>query len=442
MPAATAPTRAGYTFGGYYTAAGGAGTQYYTAAMASARNWDIAANTTLYAYWTAATYSVTYNGNGNTAGSTPGDQTKTHDVTLVLRTNTGALARTGYAFSGWNTAANGTGTDYAEGGNYTANAAATMYAKWTGNAYTVTFDKQSGTGGSDNVSAIYGSAMPAATSPTRTGYTFGGYYTSENGTGTQYYTAAMASARNWDIAAATTLYANWTVATYAVTYNGNGNTSGTAPADQIKTYDVALTLRANTGALARTGYTFSGWNTAANGTGTDYAEGASYTANLSVTLYSKWISSAIGTGISPMRGSSPSVTTTTTNPPVALPSIYTQSASLSAATVTPGTPVTVTAFLGNRGTVNGNKKVTVYVNGQEEAAQGVTVNSGGSAQLAFDISRSEPGEYSVYVDGTPAGSFRVETFRESDLVLLFSITALAMAFIAGVIMLRRRQQGH
>jgi hypothetical protein len=75
----------------------------------------------------------------------------------------------------------------------------------------------------------------------------------------------------------------------------------------------------------------------------------------------------------------------------------------------------VTASLGNRGAVNGNKKVTVYVNGQEEAAQGVTVNSGGSAQLAFDISRSEPGEYSVYVDGTPAGSFRVEMFRESDL---------------------------
>jgi uncharacterized repeat protein (TIGR02543 family) len=59
MPAATAPTRTGYTFSGYYTAAGGAGTQYYTAAMASAGNWDIAANTTLYANWTANTYTIT-----------------------------------------------------------------------------------------------------------------------------------------------------------------------------------------------------------------------------------------------------------------------------------------------------------------------------------------------------------------------------------------------
>jgi hypothetical protein len=61
-------------------------------------------------------------------------------------------------------------------------------------------------------------------------------------------------------------------------------------------------------------------------------------------------------------------------------------------------------------------------------------------QLAFDISRSEPGEYSVYVDGTPAGSFRVEMFRESDLVLIFSITALAAVFVIGMVMLRRRQQ--
>ena len=51
----------------------------------------------------------------------------------------------------------------------------TLYANWTANTYTVTFDKQSGTGGSDSVSATYGAAMPAATAPTRTGYTFSGY---------------------------------------------------------------------------------------------------------------------------------------------------------------------------------------------------------------------------------------------------------------------------
>jgi uncharacterized repeat protein (TIGR02543 family) len=110
--------------------------------------------------------------------------------------------------------------------NWDIAANTTLYAYWTANTYTVTFDKQSGTGGSDSVSATYGAAMPAATAPTRTGYTFGGYYTAAGGAGTQYYTAAMASARNWDIAANTTLYANWTANTYTVTANANGNGGG------------------------------------------------------------------------------------------------------------------------------------------------------------------------------------------------------------------------
>ena len=68
----------------------------------------------------------------------------------------------------------------------------------------------------------------------------------------------------------------------------------------------------------------------------------------------------------------------------------------------------MTADITNKSAVNGNKKVTLYVNGQVETTQGVTVNSGGSSQLTFNVSRSEPGDYSVYVDGVPAGSFKVE----------------------------------
>ncbi|MBN2705333.1 MAG: IPTL-CTERM sorting domain-containing protein [Deltaproteobacteria bacterium] len=78
------------------------------------------------------------------------------------------------------------------------------------------------------------------------------------------------------------------VAAYPVTYDANGADSGTPPVDQTKTHDVDLTLAGNTGGLAQTGYTFSGWNTAADGSGTDYAEGATYTANAAVTLYAKW----------------------------------------------------------------------------------------------------------------------------------------------------------
>ena len=75
---------------------------------------------------------------------------------------------------------------------------------------------------------------------------------------------------------------------YVVSYNANGATSGTAPDSQTKTSDVALTLASNSGSLAKTGYVFDGWNTAADGSGTSYAAGGTYTANASLTLYAKW----------------------------------------------------------------------------------------------------------------------------------------------------------
>ena len=127
-------------------------------------------------------------------------------------------------------------------------------------------------------------------------------------------------------------------------------------------------------------------------------------------------------------------------PPVSLTNIQTQSASLSAKSVTPGTPVTVTASIINKSAVNGIKKVTVYVNGQVESTQGVTVNSGGSSQLTFNITRSEPGDYNVYVDGVPAGSFKVEMVAGNDTILIFSAALIALAFIAGMVMLWRRQR--
>jgi uncharacterized repeat protein (TIGR02543 family) len=83
-------------------------------------------------------------------------------------------------------------------------------------------------------------------------------------------------------------------ASYTVTYDANGATGGTAPADQTKTQDVALTLATNSGNLARTGFTFAGWNTAANGSGTNYAVGSSYTANAALTLFAKWTSVSSG----------------------------------------------------------------------------------------------------------------------------------------------------
>lgn len=86
---------------------------------------------------TLQAYTVSYNGNNQTSGTAPENQTKIHSQDLTLASNTGNLARNGYTFAGWNTKADGTGTDYAEGGQYTTNADLTLYAKWEGTEVTV-----------------------------------------------------------------------------------------------------------------------------------------------------------------------------------------------------------------------------------------------------------------------------------------------------------------
>ncbi|WP_281184268.1 S8 family serine peptidase [Trichlorobacter lovleyi] len=76
--------------------------------------------------------------------------------------------------------------------------------------------------------------------------------------------------------------------TYAVTYSANGATSGTVPAPQIKYHGIDLTLATNSGSLTKNGYTFTGWNTAADASGTAYPAAGTYSTDATVTLYAVW----------------------------------------------------------------------------------------------------------------------------------------------------------
>lgn len=117
----TNPTRTGYTFAGWNTNSSGTGTNY-SAGGAYTGN----AAVTLYAKWTAITYTVSYNANGGTGA--PGNQTKTYGQTLTLSST--VPTRTNYNFKGWATSSSATTPNYQPGGSYTANAALTLYAVW------------------------------------------------------------------------------------------------------------------------------------------------------------------------------------------------------------------------------------------------------------------------------------------------------------------------
>ena len=162
----------------------------------------------------------------------------------------------------------------------TKKTATALYFKTIDKTYTVTLNQQSGTGGTTSVTATYGAAMPKITIPTRTGYTFNGYYDAASG-GTQYYKVDGSSARTWNKTAATTLYAQWTATNYTITYNTNGGNSIAQ-----KTYTIE-TATFNLPTPTRTGYTFAGWYGNANLTGNNVTQVAKGSTG-NKTFYAAW----------------------------------------------------------------------------------------------------------------------------------------------------------
>ncbi|MBQ9206636.1 MAG: InlB B-repeat-containing protein [Treponema sp.] len=290
-------THSGYTFSGWNANASGTGTAY-TAGSA----YTFTANTTLYAKWTRDTYTITFTENsGNWASSYTKPTSYTVEnsaVTLPLASN---ITRTGYTFGGWyeSTSLSGSAvTQIASGSTGNKN----YYAKWTASTYTVTLNANGGSGGTASVTATYNSAMPAITAPTRTGYTFAGYYdTSAESGGTQYYDKDSASATTYTTAGAKTLYARWEKIKCTVTIKTGWAKGATTTTTVTATYSEAMPTLTTTnppsthgsiGAFTRIGYTLSGFFDAASG-GTKYynADGTSAkTSDLTAatTLYAQW----------------------------------------------------------------------------------------------------------------------------------------------------------
>jgi uncharacterized repeat protein (TIGR02543 family) len=156
----------------------------------------------------ATSYTLTFNGNGHTGGTAPEKITKNKGTATTVPDN-GTLVKTGSNFTGWNTAANGSGDSYAEGDVYNKNTSATLYAQWTAEG------------------------------------------------------------------------------SYTLTFNGNGNTGGTAPASITENIGTAITIP-GAGDLVRTGYSFTGWNTKADSSGDDYEESDDYEEDKNATLYAQW----------------------------------------------------------------------------------------------------------------------------------------------------------
>jgi uncharacterized repeat protein (TIGR02543 family) len=203
----------GYTLKGWFTAASG-GTRVGVGGQTITLSGT--GNRTFYAQWTAVRYFIYYNNNASTGGGVPAPQNGTIGSSVTVRENDGgtvqiALTRTGYTFGGWNTRADGTGSNYTAGtGQFTFSAQnQTLFARWIPIAYTVTFNNNGGSGSMAVQNTLHGvttslNMFNTGTLVAPTGKVFGGWTTNANGSGTAYADGAPITPTG-----SITLFARW-----------------------------------------------------------------------------------------------------------------------------------------------------------------------------------------------------------------------------------------
>ena len=236
------------------------------------------------AKWSPIHYDIKFDKNTADAGSMTG-QNIAYDTTTALTKN--GYTKKGYSFNGWNTKADGSGTKYADEADvtnlsYTDGDTITLYAQWLANPYELTFDANKGSCSEASRMVKYDSTYGILPTATRIGYTFAGWYTLENNGVKVTKNTVMQSVYG------ETVYAHWNANSYNIRFDGNKASNGSMDAEYVL-YDETKPLTAN--AYKKTGYTFTGWNTKADGSGKTYHDEdnvLNLATNGVITLYAQW----------------------------------------------------------------------------------------------------------------------------------------------------------
>lgn len=280
--ATNAYEKVGYTFKGWSTTTDG-NVEYTDGQVFN--TWNQEKGLDLFAVWEANEYTITYHDTNATTGNMDAD-TVTFDSVFTLSEN--AYQRDGYEFIGWATQENGAivYNDTYIFAPYNIADNLDLYPVWRANTYTVTYDGNGATSGTMLTDpAVYDQSVTLSPNAfTRTGYTFKGWSTSEDG---DVVYADEYTFTKWDRQVNLMLFAVWSADTYAITYDGNGATSGTMEPG-VLTYDQEAQLAAN--AFEKTGHTFIGWSLEPDGD-VEYTDEElldAWTEEADLNLYAIW----------------------------------------------------------------------------------------------------------------------------------------------------------
>ena len=268
-------------------------------------SWKVTADSSTNVYYERNVLKVAYRGNGNDGGSTDGTPVKYGDTVTIAQNG---FTRTGCSFTGWNTAADGSGTSYSAGSTFTAQPSGsedrlTLFAQWSPHVHTVTLNRGTGISAVSGSGSHYYGEDVTITSTTAAGYESPYWRQDIEGSGTAFgnsYTFKMP-----DDSISFTAYA--TAKTYTATFNSNG---GTLTVDGVATNETARTVKYDAVdywdiswiSASRPGYRLGGWIT---GTGekvwdesghavkgdywSDNGSAALWKYDGDVTVYADWI---------------------------------------------------------------------------------------------------------------------------------------------------------
>lgn len=281
------PTKRGYYFNGWYS-----DKEYKT--KITQLPVGSSGNLTIYAKWTAISYSIRFFANAGVGNIDTITLTGDEEFTIPAD----GVTRAGYTLVGWNTTYNGTGTSYELGqvvggiGEPTSTAITiSLYAQWIPNKYTISFDANGGLPVEEIREIDFGTAYGELPSTSRLGYTFMGWYTDvESGK----YIGKESSNVKHETPEDITLYARWTANQYTVNLNANGGSFSNMTSSHKISADAPFNIP-NSSKVIRQGYTLVGWNTKADGSGDSYACGTDIVpakilnqAGATLTLFAQW----------------------------------------------------------------------------------------------------------------------------------------------------------
>lgn len=261
----------------------------------------------LYANWQEYSYTVSYNANGGKGYFAPETHKYTDEFNLPDNVSE-TMTRKGYTFLGWSTAKSsakkGAKNFFIDDGSYRyvsglsakKNGKITLYAIWQAIPYDITYylndaPDYSAVNSSKNSYTYTIAAAKKLYAPTRTGYTFGGWFTKDpEAIDFNPKVDKKVSTIKKGSTEAKEFYAKWTVNKYTVKFSANG---GKGRMNDMKglAYNETYTLPANT--FTKGSYTFAGWNTSPKGTGTFISDGSDISGLVSknggkITLYAIW----------------------------------------------------------------------------------------------------------------------------------------------------------